>query len=210
MDIDTANKTSADTKWTGLRMIISAQTEYERDCRVTYAATHPKSNSGWRSWLHLSKKREIARQVVPVELRQARFSFNLKHTIDDSMSLLARAIECFGSVATALKDSSTVNYFVSYDSSNFSHVTYEIEFGIYDPDLVFMFNVYHSGYNGTIHFEFIPHNCTALTSEDVYLGFEKIGLGTGAIIALAVAGSIIVIGTVTVIIFKVVLPRRRP
>ncbi|MHA1829814.1 MAG: hypothetical protein ACTSX6_14330 [Candidatus Heimdallarchaeaceae archaeon] len=106
------------------------------------------------------------------------------------------------------KDMLTTNYFAHYDSSNISHVTYDIEFGIYNPSLIFFFGIDHAGLNGTIRFDFIKYNCTPIP-EIILESFFAKGLGTGAIIGLAIAGSIIVVGTVAVVVVKVILPKRR-
>jgi hypothetical protein len=106
------------------------------------------------------------------------------------------------------KDAFYSNYFVTIDSSHApDNYSYEIEFGVLDPTLVFMFAVDHSGLNGSISIEFIPYSCSGLVG--IYdLGLEG-GLSTGAIIALAVIGGAIVAGTIAFVIVRVVLPKRK-
>jgi len=106
------------------------------------------------------------------------------------------------------KDAFYPNYFVTIDSTHApDNYTYEIEFGVLDPTLVFMFAVNHAGLNGSISIEFIPYSCSGILG--IYdLGLEG-GLSTGAIIALAVIGGAIVAGTVVFVIVRVVLPKRK-
>ncbi len=106
------------------------------------------------------------------------------------------------------KDVFYPNYFVTIDSSHApDNYTYEIEFGILDPTLVFIFAVDHSGLNGSISIEFIPYSCSGLLG--IYDIGLKGGLSTGAIIALAVIGGAIVAGTIAFVIVRVVLPKRK-
>ena len=86
--------------------------------------------------------------------------------------------------------------------------TYVIEFGILDPNLVFMFAVDHTGLNGSISIEFIPYSCSGLLGA-YELGVQVAGLSTGAIVALAIIGGAVVVGTVAFIIVRVVLPKRK-
>ncbi|MCK4973602.1 MAG: hypothetical protein KAS52_09790, partial [Candidatus Heimdallarchaeota archaeon] len=104
-------------------------------------------------------------------------------------------------------DSFDSTFFRTYDSSNFSQVTWEAEFGVYSPNLVFMFGITHAGFNGTISFEFIPYNCTEITPIDMpSLG----GLSSGAIVGISIAASLVAAGGIAVLVIKVVVPKIKP
>jgi len=94
-------------------------------------------------------------------------------------------------------------YFASTEV-NGSVVTYETEFGVYSPDLIFMFSVAHVGLNGTFKIEFIPYNCTEIKALDFG---EDGGLSTGAIIGLSVAGGLALAGGIAVLVIKVIVPK---
>lgn len=94
-------------------------------------------------------------------------------------------------------------YFASTEV-NGSVVTYETEFGIVSPNLIFMFSVAHVGLNGTFRIEFIPYNCTEILPID--FGDGK-GLSTGAIIGLSIVGGLIVAGGIAVLVIKVIVPK---
>ena len=106
------------------------------------------------------------------------------------------------------KDSFYPNYFVTLDNTHApDNYTYEIEFGVLDPTLIFMFAVNHAGLNGSISIEFVPYSCSGILG--IYdLGLEG-GLSTGAIIALAIIGGAVVVGTIAFVIVRVVLPKRK-
>ncbi|MFW9851812.1 MAG: hypothetical protein ACFFDS_02630 [Candidatus Thorarchaeota archaeon] len=106
------------------------------------------------------------------------------------------------------KDAFYPNYFVTIDSTYApDNYTYEIEFGVLDPTLVFIFAVNHVGLNGSISIEFIPYSCSGILG--IYDLGLKGGLSTGAIVALAIIGGAIVAGTIAFVIVRVVLPKRK-
>ncbi len=101
-------------------------------------------------------------------------------------------------------DSFDGTFFRQYDSSNFSQVTWEVEFGVYSPNLIFMFSVNHAGYNGTFSIEFIPYNCTEIKPID----FTSLGgLSTGAIIGISIAAGLVVAGGIAALVIKVIVPK---
>ena len=104
------------------------------------------------------------------------------------------------------KDWNSGTYLVNYDTTySPDNTSYEIEFGILAPELIFMFNVYHQNLNGSISIEFIPHTCTIINPYD----YESLsgGLSTGGIIALAVIGGLAGAAIIAVIVIKVVVPK---
>ncbi len=94
-------------------------------------------------------------------------------------------------------------YFASTEV-NGSVVTYETEFGVYSPNLIFMFAIEHIGLNGTFNIEFIPYNCTEIAGIDFS---EDGGLSTGGIIALSITGGLLLAGGIAVLVVKVVVPK---
>ena len=104
------------------------------------------------------------------------------------------------------KDHNSGTYFVDYDTTHSpDNTSYEIEFGILAPELIFMFNVYHQNLNGSISIEFIPHSCTVIDPYDI----EELsaGLSAGGIIALAIIGGLVGATVIAVIVIKVIIPK---
>jgi len=98
--------------------------------------------------------------------------------------------------------------FVTYDASNITNVNFEVEFGVFDPNLVFMFAVDHSGLNGSISFEFVPHDST-LVSEAGLGRFPGGGLGLVGSIILGIVGAGLLVAAVVILIVKVIVPRTK-
>ncbi len=95
-------------------------------------------------------------------------------------------------------------HFINYDDSNVSYVTFDIEFGVFDPNLIFMFGVDHTALNGSIEFKFIPIDCTPISS---IASVVMKGLGLAGIIALAAIGGAIGFGILVLVVFRVVIPK---
>jgi len=101
-------------------------------------------------------------------------------------------------------DTSTPTHYVNYDGSNVSYVTFDIEFGVFDPNLIFMFGVDHTALNGSIEFKFIPYDCTPISS---IVSVIVKGLGLAGIIALAAIGGVAGFGILVFVVFRVVIPK---
>ncbi len=101
-------------------------------------------------------------------------------------------------------DTFTPTHFINYDGSNVSRSTFDIEFGVFDPNLIFMFGVDHTALNGSIEFKFIPIDCTPISS---IASVVMKGLGLGGIIALAAIGGVIGFGVLVLVVFRVVIPK---
>jgi hypothetical protein len=101
-------------------------------------------------------------------------------------------------------DTFTPTHFINYDGSNVSYVTFDIEFGVFDPNLIFMFGVDHTALNGSIEFKFIPIDCTPISSIASVI---MKGLGLGGIIALAAIGGVAGFGILVFVVFRVVIPK---
>ena len=105
-------------------------------------------------------------------------------------------------------DPYSTTQFVTYDDSNITKVMFEVEFGIVDPNLIFMFAVDHTGLNGSITFEFIPHDCTLVSPVDPGR-FTGGGLGLIGSIILGVVGGGLVVAAIAVLITKVIIPKSK-
>ena len=105
-------------------------------------------------------------------------------------------------------DSYSSTQFVTYDDSNISQVLFEVEFGIVDPNLIITFPVDHTGLNGTITFEFIPHASTLVSPVDPgrFIGG---GLGLIGSIILGIVGSGLLITGIVLLITKVIIPKSK-
>ena len=102
------------------------------------------------------------------------------------------------------------NSYINQYWENTTAPTYEaydlIEFGILSPDVVFMYAIDHThltAMNGSVIFEFLPHNCTEIGA----LVLVPKGLSQGVIIGLAIAGGVIVLGTATGVMVRYLGPR---
>ncbi len=100
-------------------------------------------------------------------------------------------------------DTFTPTHYISYDA-NVSRATFDIEFGVFDSNLIFMFSVDHTALNGSIEFKFIPYDCTPISS--IALVIVK-GLGLAGIIALAAIGGVAGFGILVFVVFRVVIPK---
>ncbi len=98
--------------------------------------------------------------------------------------------------------------FVTYDSSNISNVIFEVEFGIVDPNLIFMFAVDHTGMNGSITFEFVPHDSTLVSPADPGR-FPGGGLGLVGSIILGIVGGGLLVAGIVILIVKVIVPKSK-
>ncbi len=105
-------------------------------------------------------------------------------------------------------DPFSATQFVTYDDSNISHVTFEVEFGVFDPNLIFMFSVDHSGLNGSISFEFVPHDSTLVSPADPgrFLGG---GLGLIGSIILGIVGGALAVAAIVILVVKVIIPKSK-
>jgi hypothetical protein len=81
--------------------------------------------------------------------------------------------------------------------------TQEIEFGVLASEMIFMYGIEHIGLNGTVSFEFISYNSTAISADLV----GPKGLSKGVIIGLAIAGGVIVVGTAAGVMVRYLGPK---
>ncbi|MHA2357257.1 MAG: hypothetical protein ACXABK_00625 [Candidatus Heimdallarchaeaceae archaeon] len=109
------------------------------------------------------------------------------------------------------KDPVSTPYIAVYDTSyDPDNVSYEVEFGVLSSSMVFMYAIDYSSplRNGTVRFEFISYNTTEISTLD-YGRFPGAGLSTGAIVGIALTAGLIAVGTITGIVTRVILPRRK-
>lgn len=105
-------------------------------------------------------------------------------------------------------DPFSLTEFVTYDESNITNVNFEVEFGVFDSNLVVMFAVSHIGLNGSITFEFVPHDSTLITETD--LGrFPGGGLGLIGSIILGIVGGGLVVAAIVILIVKVIVTKSK-
>jgi len=92
----------------------------------------------------------------------------------------------------------------NYDPSNISHVTFDTEFRVFDPNMIFMLGVEHIDMSGNIEFVFTPFACAPISTVASII---MKGLGLGGIIALSAIGGAIAFGIIVVVLFRVVIPK---
>ncbi len=97
---------------------------------------------------------------------------------------------------------STFNF--NYDSSNITRVTFDTEFRVLDPNMIFMFGVEHIDLSGNVEFVFTPYACAPIESMASIISK---GLGLAGIIALAAIGGVIGLGILVFVVFRVVIPK---
>jgi len=97
-------------------------------------------------------------------------------------------------------------YYYSYVQPNVSIPlrVFDTQFGVLSEDFLFMFSIRHVGLNGSVHFEFIPHNCTSLSPLEYgeFEGLKK--LSTGAIVAISVTAGVLGVGATAFVILRTV------
>ena len=98
--------------------------------------------------------------------------------------------------------------FVNYDSSNITNVLFEVEFGTVDTNLIFMFAVSHVGTNGSITFNFVPHDSTLVSPNDPGR-FPGGGLGLIGSIILGIVGGGLAVAAIVILIVKVIIPKSK-
>lgn len=117
--------------------------------------------------------------------------------LDDGVLLLNRYYQNYPGSST---------YYYSYYQPNVSIPlrVFDTQFGVLSEDFLFMFSIRHIGLNGTVHFEFIPYNCTSLLPLEYgeFEGLKK--LSTGAIVAISVTAGVLGVGATAFVVLRTV------
>ncbi len=122
---------------------------------------------------------------------------NRNYELEDGVLLLNRYYQNYPGSPT---------FYYSYVQPNASIplLVFDTQFGVLSEDFLFMFCIEYYELNGTVTFEFIPHNCTSLSPLEYgeFEGLKK--LSTGAIVAISVTAGVLGVGATAFVVLRTV------